>query len=124
MEDGHPRRRYGALAVFADVSVAVLLFLAVVGPLWMVRRQRDRRRMAQMRAVDELQERREREDVLAALLSGTGEPSAGGLEQSREMRISLTDGKAAQSCLTLYYSGSKLSRLWQIQNRDERALPR
>jgi hypothetical protein len=39
------RRRYGALALFADVSFAALLFLAVVGPLWVARRRRDRRRM-------------------------------------------------------------------------------
>ncbi len=71
------RRRYGALALFADVSFAALLFLAVVGPLWLMRRQRDRRRLAVMRAADELQERREREDVLQALLYGQAEtPSA------------------------------------------------
>jgi hypothetical protein len=71
------RRRYGALALFADVSFAALLFLAVVGPLWLMRRQRDRRRLAVMRAADEVQERREREDVLQALLYGQAEtPSA------------------------------------------------
>ncbi len=71
------RRRYGALALFADVSFAALLFLAVVGPLWLMRRQRDRRRLATMRAADEVQERREREDVLQALLYGQAEtPSA------------------------------------------------
>ena len=71
------RRRYGALAFFADVSFAALLFLAVVGPLWLMRRQRDRRRLAVMRAADEVQERREREDVLQALLYGQAEtPSA------------------------------------------------
>jgi hypothetical protein len=63
------RRRYGALALVADVSVTVLLFLAVLGPLWVIRRQRDQRRMAQMRANDELQERRERDEVLAAILA-------------------------------------------------------
>src|SRR5207302_5818691 len=73
---GRTRRRYGALALVADVSVTVLLFLAVLGPLWVIRRQRDRRRMAQMRVTDELQERREREDVLAAILSGRPEGSA------------------------------------------------
>jgi hypothetical protein len=67
------RRRYGALALFADVSFAALLFLAVVGPLWMVRRGRDRRRMAVLRSADELQERREREDVLQSLLYGQTE---------------------------------------------------
>lgn len=67
------RRRYGALALFADVSFAALLFLAVVGPLWLLRRQRDRRRLDLMRAADEVQERRAREDVLQALLYGQAE---------------------------------------------------
>jgi peptidase MA superfamily protein len=66
------RRRYGALAIFADISVSVLLFLAILAPLWAIRRQRDRRRLAQMRVADEIQERREREDALHALLFGEG----------------------------------------------------
>jgi hypothetical protein len=66
------RRRYGALAIFADISVAVLVFLAILAPLWAIRRQRDRQRLAIMRAADELQERREREDELHALLYGEG----------------------------------------------------
>jgi hypothetical protein len=64
------RRRYGALAMFADVSLAVLLMLAVVFPLWVVRRQRDRHRLGLMRAADELQERRERDAALQAILDG------------------------------------------------------
>jgi hypothetical protein len=66
------RRRYGALAMFADVSLAVLLLLAVVFPLWVIRRQRDRRRLMLMRAADELQERRERGGALLAILDGGG----------------------------------------------------
>ncbi|MFI5244686.1 MAG: peptidase MA family metallohydrolase [Gemmatimonadales bacterium] len=66
------RRRYGALALFADVTFAALLFLAVIAPFWVIRRRRDRARMAAMRAADEIQERREREDVLRALLEGAG----------------------------------------------------
>jgi hypothetical protein len=64
------RRRYGALAVFADISLAVLLMLAVVLPLWVIRRQRDRHRLGLMRAADELQERRERNAALQAILDG------------------------------------------------------
>ncbi len=67
------RRRYGALALFADVSFAAALCLAVIWPLWLMRRQRDRHRMALMRAADERDERREREDVLHALLYGSGD---------------------------------------------------
>jgi hypothetical protein len=64
------RRRYGSLAMFADVSLAVLLMLAVVFPLWVVRRQRDRHRLGLMRAADERQERRERDAALQAILDG------------------------------------------------------
>ncbi len=71
------RRRYGALALFVDASFGILLFLAVIGPLWVMRRQRDARRMALMRTADELQERREREEALQALLYGDeGPPGA------------------------------------------------
>jgi hypothetical protein len=71
------RRRYGALALFADMTFAALLFLAIISPLWFARRQRDRQRMAVMRAADELQERREREDVLQSLLYGQAGPPEG-----------------------------------------------
>jgi len=67
------RRRYGGLALVADVTFGALLFLAILGPFWVMRRQRDRRRMALLRAADEAQERREREDALHALLYGWGE---------------------------------------------------
>ncbi|MFI5230887.1 MAG: hypothetical protein ACHQSE_00120 [Gemmatimonadales bacterium] len=67
------RRRYGALALFADVSFAVGVLLAVVWPFWLIRRRRDRARMAAMRAADEGEERREREVVLRALLYAESE---------------------------------------------------
>ena len=68
------RRRYGALALFADLSLAVVLFLAVLAPLWVIRKQRDRRRLELMKAADVIQERREREDALNALLYGNASP--------------------------------------------------
>jgi hypothetical protein len=68
------RRRYGALALFADISVATLVFLAVLGPLWLIRRQRDHTRMALMRAADAAQEQRERDELIHALLYGEGGP--------------------------------------------------
>lgn len=75
------RRRYGALALVADLSFGAALFLAVMWPLWLLRRQRDRRRMALMRAADELQERRERDAMLQAILGaiaeGRGTPRTG-----------------------------------------------
>jgi hypothetical protein len=68
------RRRYGALALLADVSFAFALCMAVVWPLWLMRRQRDRRRLALMRAADERDERRERDEAIHALLYGEGGP--------------------------------------------------
>src|ERR1019366_2858949 len=68
------RRRYGALALVADVTLAALLVLLVIGPLWVIRRQRDARRLAPLRAADEAQERRERESALEAILAGTAAP--------------------------------------------------
>ena len=82
------RLRYGALALVADTSFAVALMLAVLAPFWLIRRRRDRMRMAQLRAADEAQERREREDLLAALL---GEPStAAGDSPEKNARLTPT----------------------------------
>lgn len=66
------RRRYGALALFADVGFAALVLFLIVAPFWIVRRRRDRVRLAAMVAADALAERRERESALAALIGETG----------------------------------------------------
>lgn len=68
------RRRYGALALVADVTLLSLLVLAVIGPLWMIRRQRDRRRLAALIEADRAQEARERASALEALLALPREP--------------------------------------------------
>jgi hypothetical protein len=62
------RRRYGGLALVTDVSLGAALVLLMVGPLWMIRRQRDRRRLQAMRVADAAQAERERASALAALL--------------------------------------------------------
>jgi hypothetical protein len=64
------RLRYGGLALFADITVGALALLLLLGPAWIGRRRRDRRRLAQMRVADAAQEARERESALRALLSG------------------------------------------------------
>ena len=64
------RRRFGALALVTDVSLGALALLLVLGPLWALRRQRDRERLDAMRAADAAQERSDREGALAALLLG------------------------------------------------------
>jgi hypothetical protein len=62
------RRRYGALALVSDLSVATLVFLVVLAPLYVVRRRRDRARLAVLRAADEAAERQARIEAIHALL--------------------------------------------------------
>jgi hypothetical protein len=62
------RRRYGALALVGDVTVAGLVLLLVIFPLYLARRRRDRLRLARMRAADESAERAARESALMELL--------------------------------------------------------
>lgn len=67
-------RRYGALAFVADLSAAVAVLSAVVLPLYLARRRRDRRRLAAMRANEEAAERAARESALDELLRGVSAP--------------------------------------------------
>lgn len=62
------RRRYGGLAVLADVTVGALLVVLAVLPLYVARRRRDRRRMAALVAADEAAERAARESAIATFL--------------------------------------------------------
>jgi hypothetical protein len=75
------RRRYGALAVVADMSVAALVLLIVITPLYLARRQRDRQRLEAMRARDADQERREQEAAIEALLQSVAPPEESGGER-------------------------------------------
>lgn len=68
------RRRYGALALVTNVSVAVGLFALILLPLIVSRRRRDRRKLEAMRAADAVQEAAERESALQAILDSTTEP--------------------------------------------------
>jgi hypothetical protein len=85
------RRRYGALALFADVGFASLVLFIIIFPFWLSRRKRDRSRLAALVAADALAEQRERESAIAELLGdgvekgkeGTGE-SAGNDDQIKE----------------------------------------
>jgi hypothetical protein len=75
------RRRYGGLAILADVTLAGLFVFIIVLPLYVARRRRDRQRLAALRAADEAAERAARESALAALLGperGSGGPAASG----------------------------------------------
>ncbi|MGH7616597.1 MAG: peptidase MA family metallohydrolase [Gemmatimonadaceae bacterium] len=64
------RRRYGALALVSDAAAGGLLMLVVVFPLYVARRQRDRRRLAELIAADEAAEQAARSSVIEALLRG------------------------------------------------------
>ena len=69
------RRRYGALALFADLSIATLVLTLLILPFFFARRARDRRRLGAMLAADEAAEKAERESAIA-LLIGEEPPAA------------------------------------------------
>jgi hypothetical protein len=62
-------RRYGGLALFADLSIAMLVLTVLLLPFLFARRSRDRRRLRAMIAADEAAERAEQRSAIAALLS-------------------------------------------------------
>lgn len=65
------RRQYGGLALVGNMTVAALLMLAILLPLYVSRRRRDRQRLQRMRVADAAAEAAARQSALAALL---GEP--------------------------------------------------
>jgi hypothetical protein len=65
-------RRYGALALFADLTLAAGLMTLFILPLYIARRRRDRRRLAALVAADEAADRAARESALDELLNGAG----------------------------------------------------
>ena len=72
------RVRFGALAFVTDVSAAIGFFAILLGPLFWMRKRRDRERLEAMRRVDAAQERAEqereaRDRTLQAIL---GEPES------------------------------------------------
>ena len=62
-------RRYGGLALFADLSIAMLVLTVMLLPFVFARRARDRRRLRAMIAADEAAERAEARSAIAALLA-------------------------------------------------------
>jgi hypothetical protein len=71
------RRRYGGLALVGDVTLAGLLLLVIIVPLYMLRAQRDRRRMAALVEADRVAEAAARESAIEALLRGDEPPQSG-----------------------------------------------
>ena len=70
------RRRYGALALFADLTLVFLVTGLALLPFFVARRARDRRRLRDMLVADAEAERAERESILAVLLGA--DPAAPG----------------------------------------------
>jgi hypothetical protein len=64
------RRRYGGLAVFADLTLGTLFLLLLVVPFYAIRRRRDRLRMTRLREDDLAAERRLREQSILDELLG------------------------------------------------------
>ena len=71
------RRRYGALALFADLTLVFLVTGLALLPFFVARRARDRRRLRDMLAADAAAERAERDSILAVLLGPTEGAQAG-----------------------------------------------
>jgi len=67
------RRRYGALGIIGNFTLAGLILLLAVFPLYVARRQRDRKRLAALAAADEAAERAARASAIEALLRGDDE---------------------------------------------------
>ncbi|MEO7520945.1 MAG: hypothetical protein ABIW79_03925, partial [Gemmatimonas sp.] len=60
------RRRYGAIALVSNLSLAVGFFTLLLGPLFIARRRRDKQRLDAMKSMEAAQERAARESALQA----------------------------------------------------------
>jgi len=81
------RLRYGALALFADLTLVFLVTGLALLPFFVARRARDRRRLREMLVADAAAERAERESILAELLgpeTAPAEPSTADENVARE----------------------------------------
>ena len=68
--DRHMRAQYGWLSLAGNLTIATLLFLVVLAPLWLIRRRRDKKRLEKMREADAAAEAAERQSALEELLGG------------------------------------------------------
>jgi hypothetical protein len=76
------RRRYGGLALFADLSLVVFMLTLLVLPFYVARRARNRRRLLAMLAADAAAEEEERRSALEALLDSVGRSAPPGESSS------------------------------------------
>ena len=72
------RRRYGALALFADLTVGAVLLVIVLVPFHVARMRRNRARLARMAEAERRAEARERESAIETLLRSVSAPEDGG----------------------------------------------
>lgn len=68
------RAQYGALALVSNIAIAGVLVLVVLGPLYVTRRRRDRRRLERMREAEAAADRAAQQSALEALLGGGSAP--------------------------------------------------
>lgn len=66
---GRVRRRYGALAFLANLSVVFGFIALLIGPAYVSKRRRNRKRLEQMRVTEARQEEAARRSALQALLA-------------------------------------------------------
>ena len=62
------RAQYGVLALVSNLAIAGVLVVVVLGPLYVIRRRRDRERLRRMRDAEAAAEQAARESALQALL--------------------------------------------------------
>ena len=86
------RRRYGALALLADLSLVFLVTGLALLPFFVARRARDRRRLREMLAADAAAERAERESILAMLLASQAALEAAGEPAPEALRDPSVEG--------------------------------
>ncbi len=72
----HTRRRYGGLALFADLTIGALVLLFVITPLYLVRRARDRARLERMADTEARVEQQARDTAIEELLRSVTPPSS------------------------------------------------
>ena len=76
----HTMRRYGTLAVLANLAALTGLMGFLLLPLYASRRRRDRARLDAMRAAEAASERAARDSAIAALLAAARPPDEGAVE--------------------------------------------
>lgn len=65
------RAQFGFLALVSNVTVAAILLLFIMAPLYVIRRRRDRRRLERMREADAAAERAAQQSAIDELLRGS-----------------------------------------------------